>query len=176
MLHPTRSIARLLPLFLVTCLLAAPGCQQPPPDPQPPAPEPAPPAPKTDRDLLQGNWGPFIPHIEVNNPKPEVRSLLHGRGVPMDEPLDAGFRLEVKGDVFQFSDKKSSTRWANMKLDPTKEPKEIDLVVGPGKPILGIYKLDGDRLGLCLGDEDNRPTEFTTKVGRVQIWYQRGGP
>ena len=38
-----------------------------------------------------------------------------------------------------------------VKLDPTRKPKEIDLIRGKdGKPWMGIYALDGDTLKLSL--------------------------
>ena len=52
-------------------------------------------------------------------------------------------------------------------VDPTKKPSVIDfhslgdegwLRIGPFK---GIYELDGDRLRLCLGSSDKRPTKFS---------------
>jgi uncharacterized protein (TIGR03067 family) len=55
-------------------------------------------------------------------------------------------------------------------LDPTKSPKGIDTVAlggsRKGKVTLGIYKLEGDRLTMCVRLKgEGRPTEFATKQG-----------
>jgi uncharacterized protein (TIGR03067 family) len=55
---------------------------------------------------------------------------------------------------------------ANYKLDETKKPKEMT-VTHDGKTMLGIYKLEGDKLTVCIANEDDntRPTEFVSKDG-----------
>ena len=61
---------------------------------------------------------------------------------------------------------KAVVEWAVKKIDPTKNPKTIDIEVtaGPYKGVvyLGIYELDGDTLRICfaLPDRPVRPTEF----------------
>ncbi|HEV3262550.1 MAG TPA: TIGR03067 domain-containing protein [Gemmataceae bacterium] len=52
-------------------------------------------------------------------------------------------------------------------LDSAKKPKQITLKGDDGKTMLGIYKLDGDDLTICICGEDSneRPTEFATKDG-----------
>jgi uncharacterized protein (TIGR03067 family) len=57
-----------------------------------------------------------------------------------------------------------------VKLDPSKEPKSMDIAgtKGPnkGKTILAIYQLDGDRLSVCYDlSGKGRPAEFKTKDG-----------
>jgi uncharacterized protein (TIGR03067 family) len=58
------------------------------------------------------------------------------------------------------------------RLDPTTQPASIDLRLrnvkakradATGFRVLGIYRVDGDRLFLCLAQADERPTEFATK-------------
>jgi uncharacterized protein (TIGR03067 family) len=57
------------------------------------------------------------------------------------------------------------------KLDPGKKPKAVDLTytAGPdkGKTFKGIYQFDGDQVKFCRpgSPDDDRPTEFKTKVG-----------
>src|SRR5262249_5435629 len=65
-------------------------------------------------------------------------------------------------------------------LDPTKQPKAIDFFYldGDAKPMLGIYRLDGDTLTLCWNTEPtkpgDRPTEFSTKGKKwtLAVWQR----
>jgi len=69
------------------------------------------------------------------------------------------------------------------KLDPTRKPKEIDLIwaefANKGKIQLAIYELDGDTLKICespIGKE--RPKKFESKKGSGQsiLTLKRLGP
>jgi uncharacterized protein (TIGR03067 family) len=60
-----------------------------------------------------------------------------------------------------------------MVLDPKQSPKSIDVIAdgGPtrGKRVLGIYRLDNDRLTICMADADQpRPKEFKAEKGSRQ--------
>jgi uncharacterized protein (TIGR03067 family) len=147
---------------------------------QPPAAAPA--AARSDQELIQGTWtgvaadnqGLPIPEVVwkavgpavtfagdtvtwTTNPTPAAKEVLGG--------LLKDFRLD---GVFH--------------LDPTKSPKTIDLtVLGPnaktplGRPapraLLGIYRLDGDELELCIAvDPDHaeeRPGKFESVPGKA---------
>jgi uncharacterized protein (TIGR03067 family) len=67
---------------------------------------------------------------------------------------------------------------ADLKLDPSKKPKAIDLsyTEGPsaGKTVKGIYKLDGDTLAICraLKEEDERPTEFSAPADSGKMLFE----
>ena len=57
-----------------------------------------------------------------------------------------------------------------LELDPRQDPKAIDVIAdgGParGKRVLGIYKLENDKLTLCMADPDQpRPREFKAEKG-----------
>jgi uncharacterized protein (TIGR03067 family) len=57
-----------------------------------------------------------------------------------------------------------------IKLDPSTDPKSIDVTPDGGpdrdKPVLGIYKLVGDSLTICMADAGGpRPKEFSSPKG-----------
>jgi uncharacterized protein (TIGR03067 family) len=101
-----------------------------------------------------------------------------------------------KGSLFTFADgkvtvgpkKQQGKLLGTFKADPKKEPKEIDLVqeVNKRKIILhGIYRLEKDRLILCVGTvsgsgdaavlEGKRPTEFKPGPNVQILTLQRAG-
>ena len=60
-----------------------------------------------------------------------------------------------------------------MVLDPERSPKAIDVIAdgGPsrGKRVLGIYRLENDRLTICMADADQpRPREFKAEKSSRQ--------
>jgi uncharacterized protein (TIGR03067 family) len=88
--------------------------------------------------------------------------------------LEGIWRVDPKGDgvvidedAMQFlnrGDNKGAK--AKFLVDPTKDPKEIEIIYTQGseryKRRVGIYKMDGDTLQLSLSDldSDKRPTKF----------------
>lgn len=68
-------------------------------------------------------------------------------------------------------------------LNPTQSPKAIDLRdddgVTPGGIRRGIYRIDGDRLTLCIARYDEkRPVTFSGAPGAgttLQTWKRQGG-
>jgi uncharacterized protein (TIGR03067 family) len=71
-----------------------------------------------------------------------------------------------------------------VKLDPTRKPKEIDLIRGKdGRPWMGIYSLDGDTLKLSLAlveagkvAEQKRPTDFDKEKPQMIITLKKAKP
>jgi uncharacterized protein (TIGR03067 family) len=101
---------------------------------------------KKEIELLRGNWGVDVP---VGDDVVKGRFAVYG---------DESFELNIGGNHVNGA----------RKIDPAKNPKEITLTPdGSNKPLLGIYKLQGDTLALCFGEK--RPTDFTAKNG-VTIW------
>lgn len=92
-----------------------------------------------------------------------------GKPAP-DEVLKEAPRITFKGDrinlKFSGKDKEQESTY---KLDPSKKPKEIDIVEKRGdrnEPSKSIYLLDGDDLKICMARPGlERPTEFATKEG-----------
>jgi uncharacterized protein (TIGR03067 family) len=78
-------------------------------------------------------------------------------------------QLTVKGHEYHFQNGDFSER-GTYQFDPAANPKALDIVVGEGsdkgKVYLVIYKVEGDRLTICLqADNKHRPKEFTGKAG-----------
>lgn len=108
---------------------------------------------KTDLDLIQGSWLVFA--LESGGKQQSEKSF--------------------KGNTFTFSKTKgvntavlqeraySPAEFA-FQLDPTKNPKTIDLTAR-GNTAHGIYKLNGDDLMICVSLGGLRPKDFATRPG-----------
>jgi RNA polymerase sigma-70 factor (ECF subfamily) len=115
-----------------------------------------------EQKKLQGEWQV----IEVE---------LQGKKLTKDDAEAKAMRCVIKDDGFTFSTtaKAGRERKKTFKLDPTKTPKEIDLTSLDGQEkdqtAACIYKLDGDRLTICLPyfvkDPSVRPKEFKAGAG-----------
>jgi len=77
-------------------------------------------------------------------------------------------QLKFDGEAFSVADHGHVEEKGTFKLDPSKNPKEIDLRLrdrnDEEKTALGIYTWDGENLKLCLGEPGGgtRPKDFTT--------------
>jgi RNA polymerase sigma factor (sigma-70 family) len=112
---------------------------------------------KSDKQLLQGRWR-------------IVSAEIGGKKAPDDEFQ----RMQENPLVFK-GDTVRVRLQSDYKIDPTKNPKEIDITPqeGPenekGKTFRGIYRLKGDELTLCipLMPDRDRPTSFTSEEGTL---------
>jgi uncharacterized protein (TIGR03067 family) len=123
-----------------------------------------------DEDLLQGEWK--IVSVEQN-----------GQLVPAELLKKINFPMQ-----FMFKGNHWGAISADGKIDstftlhPEKEPKRMDVkgALFEGMPDQhGIYKLEGDTLTVCVGDQkEPRPVEFTSKGarGRLLIVARRISP
>jgi uncharacterized protein (TIGR03067 family) len=103
---------------------------------------------------LQGRWS-------------RVSAVTNGRPAPEETVKQS--TLTIAGDKYTLK-MGDQTRQGTLKLDPTKQPKAIDIISaqGPnkGKSLLGIYELEGDTFRYCVAEPGKeRPTEFASKPG-----------
>ncbi len=113
---------------------------------------------KDDSKLLEGSWK--VVALEADGRKTPAKELK-------------GMRWSFKGLEVQIADAgEKSAGKSSLKLDSSKTPKQIDLVVseGPqkGKTMQGIFKFEKDRLVICLrgleAAKKGRPKEFMTEA------------
>jgi uncharacterized protein (TIGR03067 family) len=120
---------------------------------------------KKDLDKLQGEW--VMVALEVD-----------GKAVPEDKLK--GTVLTIKGDKYTTT-VKDTKHEVTITLDPSKDPKHIDMAFpdGPNAPKIGkgIYKIDGDTFVMCRSQstENPRPTEFGTwpNTGYFLVTWKR---
>lgn len=91
----------------------------------------------------------------------------NGRPTPAEKLTP--ITLTVEGANYHFQNGDFSER-GTYKFYPERDPQALDIVVGEGpdkgKVYLVIYKVEGDRLTICLeGANKNRPKEFSGKAG-----------
>ena len=107
---------------------------------------------KKDLDKLQGTY---------------IMAALEVDGKLVGEKRLEGTTLTIKGDKYIVKTKNVTTETV-LRLDPTKDPKEVDMVFVEGankdKAGKGIYKIEGDTFKLCraLELDKDRPREFGT--------------
>lgn len=88
-----------------------------------------------------------------------------GRKAPAEGLKDV--RMTFSGEEFAWKTGEKEIK-GKFSLDATKAPKEISMSA-EDKKLVGIYKLDGDELKICVGIGDDRPTDFATKAGAKSL-------
>jgi uncharacterized protein (TIGR03067 family) len=112
-----------------------------------------------DEDAIQGTW--------------QVESFDMG-GAPGGPPPGeiAKLKLTFKdGKVTANRGDGSKEDAIDYKLDAKTKPKSIDLTEG-GRPMLGIYELDGDTLKICMsegGQQGVRPEELKSDGKNIAV-------
>lgn len=125
-------------------------------------------AAKKDLERLQGTY--TIAAMEVD-------------GKLVSEERLKGTTLTIKGDRYILKVKEQTFETV-LRLNPTKDPKEVDMVFVDGankdKVGKGIYKIEGDTFKLCraLQPERDRPAEFATwpDSGIFLVTWKRKAP
>jgi uncharacterized protein (TIGR03067 family) len=122
-----------------------------------------------DLKKLEGNWR-------------MVRQDHEGREDNGQSIMKNGVLFDGKDYKF-LRDGRATGGKATISIDPTKDPKEIDLKItggtASGHTQLGIYRFtEDDKLEICMSQprgegSDKRPAKFTTKpsVGSGSIMY-----
>ena len=108
----------------------------------------------SDRDRLRGSWSV----VSIDRPGP-----------PLSPEYLNTMKLTVRGRNFHFS---PDDDIGSILLDTNSSPKRIDLIRDRGRVTTntafgrigrsGIYRFDGDRLVICMGEESVLPLEFKT--------------
>jgi uncharacterized protein (TIGR03067 family) len=135
-------------------------------------------APKTDLHRIEGTW------LAVSG---------EHAGNPWDSAAVKMTQFAFNGELFRFTfpfpedilnqkiADKPATTTGTFTLDPTKVPGVITLIGEEGENVLvqGIYRLDGERLTLCLGRPGHdRPRDFKAPAGgeNTLLVLRRGTP
>jgi uncharacterized protein (TIGR03067 family) len=110
----------------------------------------------TDLDRLQGEWRRV--QFEIDGKAGEA------------EP-NPGLRIAADKISLQQNGKDLELV-LTLKLDPTTDPKLLDLTLPDGQTLEGIYKLEENRWTVCIHGEPNiknRPNTFESKPGSKAI-------
>ncbi len=120
-----------------------------------------------DKEALQGLWQAI--ELETGGEKAPAEAAK-------------AFQIRIKGNMLVFGPE-TENREHTFSLDAAAKPKAMDLTLGDGpdkgkKLPCGIYKLDEDKLTICLhkeGEVGKRPTDFKTAPGDglVLMTFQR---
>lgn len=114
--------------------------------------------PKKDTNPLLGEW---------------VGEKAESGGMPLPIPV-GGVSLEFKPDgKLVMGDGGKPPEEAGYTADAKKDPHEIDLMPpaagGKVMTMVGIYKVEGDTLMLCLAAVGERPKKFESGAGQATI-------
>ena len=118
-----------------------------------------------DLEKLQGTWT-------------VVSMEMDGKFLP--DETRRKIKLTITGEHFTF-DNGEDTHGGLYKVDPSKDPKELDIVITrgdeKGKVYLVSYKFEDGKMIQCMElSNQGRPREFTGKAGSgcaLEIWQRQ---
>ena len=118
---------------------------------------------RKDLENFQGTW--------------TVESMdLDGKPLPEDQRTK--IKLVIQGEDFRFYNAKGTSEPGKYKIDPSKDPKQLNIVItegnDKGKVYLVIYKFEQGKMIQCMRlDNKSRPSTFTGEAGSgcaYEIW------
>jgi uncharacterized protein (TIGR03067 family) len=129
------------------------------------------PATSDDKAALQGTWR--LTALEIDSQVIPLEKLKDGDKVLIGT-------LVIREDGYSFQLGKTRLEFT-FRVDPTKKPHAIDLIVrdGPdkGKTYHGIYKLEDNTYTICrnVQPDKDRPDEFATRPasGLMKVVWTR---
>ncbi|WP_422929887.1 TIGR03067 domain-containing protein [Singulisphaera sp. PoT] len=116
-----------------------------------------------DQKTVQGTWV-------------LVASERDGQSTPAEQLKARDVRMIFEDDRLLAKMADKSVGLGTFTLDPTASPKTYDRIYPDGSKRLGIYKIEGKNLTICVADlKKERPKDFGTAKGdgRTQVVYQR---
>ncbi len=134
------------------------------------------------RDVVQQEWKRLEGTWTLTRMEANGKSLLE-KGQPAPKMVIRAGRFRwIPGNLFAEGDP------SRILLDPRRQPKTIDIpnVLGPGLDVtlIGIYRLDGDELQVCLEmietamlkdwEAQRRPAAFDGSRG-ILLVFRKGG-
>jgi uncharacterized protein (TIGR03067 family) len=135
-------------------------------------------AAKKDMELLRGTW--VLVGREAQGRRMSDREFKEMQDKHQISFVFKGSEGVWRWAVVSYQSPDGKTRWSGVlypspfmcRLEPTKQPKEMDLEFrkNPTNPkeytLKAIYSIEGDTLKICTGDRaDLRPTRFATESG-----------
>jgi len=100
-----------------------------------------------------------------------VSSEQEGVSKPAEELKGGGTYMIFENQEVIARSEDQSVSLGTYSLDPSKSPSWYNRVMPDGTERLGIYRIEGDQLFLCLGERGKtRPSEFrTTKEDKASL-------
>ena len=111
-----------------------------------------------DLEEMQGTWN-------------LVSAMEDGKALPEDEVKQT--TIVIKGNTFDFPGlaEDATSRAGTFRLDPARNPKEMDCTSTEGQVSLGIYELEPDTYRVCFAPVgEPRPTRFGSEPGTRQMF------